>query len=50
MEVSFSLVLPDALYRELIEGCRECKCTPRQFALESHSLRKIARLRALSCL
>jgi hypothetical protein len=35
MEVSFSLVLPDVLYRELIAGCRECNCAPRQFALES---------------
>jgi hypothetical protein len=35
MELSFELELPDALYAELIEATRECKCTPRQFAIES---------------
>jgi hypothetical protein len=35
VELSFSLTLPDELYRELIAGCRECSCSPKQFAAES---------------
>lgn len=35
MELNFSLTLPEEMYRELIEGCRECRCSPKQFAAES---------------
>ena len=35
MELNFSLTLPDAMYREFIEVCRECNCSPKQFAAES---------------
>ena len=35
MELNFSLTLPDSLYDELLEGCRVCKCSPKQFAAES---------------
>jgi|HubBroStandDraft_4_1064222.scaffolds.fasta_scaffold67598_2 hypothetical protein len=27
--------LPDELHRELMDGCRECKCSPTQFAREA---------------
>lgn len=35
VELSFSLTLPDERYRELIDGCRERSCSPKQFAAES---------------
>ncbi len=35
MELNFSLTLPDELYRELIDSCRERSCSPKQFAAES---------------
>lgn len=35
MELNFSLKLTEALYRELIENCRESNCSPKQFAAES---------------
>lgn len=35
MELSFSLTLPDALYQELIDGCQECRCSPKEFAAQS---------------
>jgi hypothetical protein len=35
VELNFSLTLPDELYRELINGCRERSCSPKQFAAES---------------
>ena len=35
MELSFSLRLPEELYRELIQNCRESGCSPKQFAAES---------------
>jgi hypothetical protein len=35
VELNFSLTLPDELYRELIDGCRERSCSPKQFAAES---------------
>ena len=34
MELTFSLKLPDALYRQLITACEECRCSPKQFAAE----------------
>lgn len=34
MELTFSLTLPDALYRELIENCQDASCSPKQFAGE----------------
>ncbi len=35
MELIFSLTLPEELYRELIDSCRERSCSPKQFAAES---------------
>jgi hypothetical protein len=35
VELNFSLTLPDELFRELIDGCRERSCSPKQFAAES---------------
>ena len=35
VELNFSLTLPDELYRELIDSCRERSCSPKQFAAES---------------
>jgi hypothetical protein len=35
VELNFSLTLPEEMYRELIESCRECQCSPKQFAAES---------------
>jgi hypothetical protein len=35
VELNFSLSLPDSLYEELIAGCQECSCSPKQFAAES---------------
>jgi hypothetical protein len=35
VELTFSLMLPDELYRELIDSCRERSCSPKQFAAES---------------
>lgn len=35
MDLNFSLTLPDELYRELIDSCRERSCSPKQFAAES---------------
>lgn len=35
MELNFSLTLTEELYRELIDGCRDCNCSPKQFAAES---------------
>ncbi len=35
MELSFSLTLPEALYRDLIEDCRNRSCSPKQFAAEA---------------
>lgn len=33
--MDFTLVLNEQLYAELIDGCRECNCSPKQFAAES---------------
>jgi hypothetical protein len=35
VELNFSLKLPDEMHRELMDGCRECKCSPTQFAREA---------------
>lgn len=35
MQLTFSVLLPDELYRELMEACRECECSPKRFAAES---------------
>lgn len=35
MELNFSLTLPDALYQDLIEDCRNRSCSPKQFAAEA---------------
>jgi hypothetical protein len=35
MELTLALGLNDDLYRELLRACRECKCSPRQFAHEA---------------
>lgn len=35
MELNFSLTLPDALYLDLIEDCRNRSCSPKQFAAEA---------------
>lgn len=35
MQLSFSLTLSEELYAELIDGCQECACSPKQFAAES---------------
>jgi hypothetical protein len=35
MELNFSVTLTEELYRELIEGCRDCACSPKQVAAES---------------
>jgi hypothetical protein len=35
VELTISLTLPDELYNELIDGCRERRCSPKQFAAES---------------
>jgi hypothetical protein len=35
VELIISLTLPDELYNELIDGCRERRCSPKQFAAES---------------
>jgi hypothetical protein len=35
VELSFSLTLPEALYQDLIEDCRNRSCSPKQFAAEA---------------
>jgi len=35
MELNFSMTLTEELYAELIDGCQECQCSPKQFAAES---------------
>lgn len=35
MILDFTLVLNEQLYAELLQGCRECKCSPKQFAAEA---------------
>ena len=35
MKLEFSLVLNEPLYAELIRGCREAQCSPRQFVAEA---------------
>ena len=35
MELNFSLILPDALFKELEDAARECRCSPKIFAAQS---------------
>lgn len=35
MTLEFSMTLPDAMFHELNEAARECKCSPTQFVAES---------------
>jgi hypothetical protein len=35
VRVCFELELPQELYRELIDGCRERSCSPKQYAGEA---------------
>lgn len=53
MQLSFSLTLPDALYRELMESCRTCSCSPKEFAAQSLEAvlasRRLPKIRAGRC-
>jgi hypothetical protein len=35
MRLDFSLTLPDELSSELTSACRECECSPQQFAAQT---------------
>jgi hypothetical protein len=35
VELNLTLTLPDALYNELLDGCREASCHPKIFAAEA---------------
>ncbi len=35
MKLDFSVILPEALYAQLIEDCQRCEVSPKQYAAEA---------------